>query len=412
VSAPPGHLDPPAPARPHPALLTAAIVAIALNLRAGATSVGAVLPQLRATWGLSGTTAGLLTSLPVATFAAVGVLAPLLARWFTPEPVLAAAMLVAALGLLARTGAGTVGGFAVASVVALSGAAIGNVLLPSLVTRYFPTRVGAMTALYSTALALGMAGGAGMTVPAERVLDGGWRIGLGIWIDLAVLAALLWLAVCWGQVGTARTVAEIRRDARIPVHRAATARWLALFFGCQSLNAYIVVGWLPSMLADAGLDRETAAWSLAAASVLSIPMSLLVPWLTARRGGPHLPVLLTTACYAGGYLGLLGAPGHWPWLWAVLLGAGNGALSLAVTLIGLRSRHPRSTAALSAFVQGAGYLLAIAGPLLFGLLHQLGGSWRPPLLAALATLAVQLVAGLRAGAGRRVEDELGVAVPR
>jgi CP family cyanate transporter-like MFS transporter len=401
------------------ALVGLGIVAVALNLRPGVTSFGSVLGQFSDAWRLPGAGSGVLTALPVATFAGVGLLAPTLARRFGAEPVIAAAMLTSGLGLLLRANAQSMAAFFACSFVALAGAAIGNVLLPPLVKRYFPDQIGPMTALYSTALAIGMTSGAALTIPAEQAFglpgepafNQDWRVGLGVWADLAALAALPWLAVCWFYPGPTHRSGDTGPAVRSPIYRSATARWLTLYFGCQSCNAYVVLGWLPSILTGAGLEPRAASLSLAVAGAMSIPVSLLIPPLAARRPSQYRLVWLTTLLYAGGYLGLLWAPGPGHWVWAILLGAANGSLPLAVTMISLRSGRPELTAALSAMTQSGGYLLAIAGPVLVGLLHQATGGWRIPLFTVLVTLTVQLVSGLRAATPRTVDAELHPARP-
>jgi CP family cyanate transporter-like MFS transporter len=253
-----------------------------------------------------------------------------------------------------------------------------------------------------------MTGGAGLTVPMERLLGGSWRAGLAVWAVPAAVAVLPWLVVTRDTVrGEARSPARPVRGLR----RSATAAALTLFFGCQSLNAYVVLGWLPAILAGSGLDAQAAGLPLALVGALSVPMSLVLPRLAARRPGQHRLVLLTTVAYAAGYLGLLYAPAALPWLWAALLGVGNGAFPLSVTLIGLRTRRAEVTAALSTLAQSGGYLIAALGPLAVGLLRQSSGGWALPLLAALATLPVQLVAGARAASIRLIDDELGLAEP-
>jgi CP family cyanate transporter-like MFS transporter len=395
-------------------LCAVAIVAVALNLRSGVTSLGAVLGELSRDWQLSGSVSGILTALPVCTFATVGATAPALARRFGPPRLVALAMLVAAFGLAARAMAPSVWLFGLASVAALAGAAIGNVLLPPLVKRYFPDRVGVVTAMYTTALALGMTGGAALTVPAERAFGGDWRVGLMIWAALAAVAVPPWLVLASGAGVPGGSAGPDARDSqaaavvtrRAPVRRARTARWLALYFGCQSLNAYVVLGWLPSILAGAGLDARSASLPLALSSAMSIPMALVVPGFAARRPNQYGLVVATTLCYAGGYVGLMVAPAAAPLLWAALLGAGNGALPLAVTMISFRSGRPEITTSLSALAQSAGYLLAATGPLLVGVLHQSSGGWSLPLLLALSTLIGQLVSGVQAASPGTVDAEL------
>jgi CP family cyanate transporter-like MFS transporter len=395
-------------------LTATAIVAVALNLRSGVTSLGAVLGEMSREWQLPGSVCGILTALPVCTFAAVGATAPALARRFGAPRLVVLAMLAATTGLAARAMAPSVWLFGLASVAALAGAAIGNVLLPPLVKSYFPDRVGVVTAMYSTALALGMTGGAALTVPAERMFDGDWRIGLAVWAALAALAVPPWLVLASGSAGPAagpaarvpHPRAAAASGPRAPVHRTRTARWLVLYFGCQSLNAYVVLGWLPSILASSGLDARSASLPLALSSAMSIPMSLVIPAVAARWSHQYGLVVGTTLAYGFGYLGLLTAPATAPWLWAVLLGAGNGALPLAVTMINLRSGTPEITTSLSALAQSAGYLIAATGPLLVGTLHQASGSWSVPLLLAMGTLLGQLVSGMQAASPGTVDTEL------
>jgi CP family cyanate transporter-like MFS transporter len=322
------------------------------------TSLGAVLGEVTRAWGFSGLLAGLLTALPVATFAVVGAAAPALSRRWGPERLVAAAMLAAAAGLTLRALTGSAVLFLAGSALALAGSAIGNVLMPTLVNRYFPERIGAMTALYTTALAVGMTGGAALTGPAERAFGGDWRVGLGVWAGLALVAAPPWLA-------------------------------LAGFAG-----------------RGAGSATRSASLSLALVSAMSVPMSIALPAIAGRRVDQRGLVVLTTVCYAGGYPGLLLAPAALGWLSAALLGAGNGAFPLAVTLIGLRTRRPEMTTALSGLVQSGGYLLAVVGPLLVGVLHQVSGGWRVPLPVVLGTLVPQLLSGLRAARPGTVEAEL------
>jgi CP family cyanate transporter-like MFS transporter len=90
------------------ALLVTGLVAVAVNLRSAITSLGAVLPEVTRTWGMSGLVAGILTALPVATFAVVGAATPALARRLGPERAVSAAMLVAAVGLVLRAVSGSV----------------------------------------------------------------------------------------------------------------------------------------------------------------------------------------------------------------------------------------------------------------------------------------------------------------
>ncbi len=389
---------PPASGTAGRALLVAAVVLTAFNLRTAVTALGPLLAEVRRDVGLTPVAAGLLTSLPVLSFAAVGALAAGAARRSGGERVLVAGLLLVALGSLLRGAAVGWAALLASSALAFAGAALGNVLLPALVKAHFPHAVGRVTALYTSVLALGAAVAAAGSVPladlaARSGLLPGWRWALAAGALPAAAAAALWL------------VARRGPGDRPPVPRPAAAEpglrgALAAFFGAQALQAYVVMGWFAQFLREAGAPAPTAGWLLALVMVLGVPVSLAVPWLAGRsRSHRGLVVLLTLASLAG-WTGLLVAPLAGAGLWAVLLGLGSGGFPLALALFALRSSTPEQTAALSGFAQSAGYAAAALGPMLVGWLHGTGGRAAPFAVLAVA-LAVQLGAGLRAASARR-----------
>jgi len=132
------------------------LVLIGLNLRTVFSSFAAVLPEVRADAGLPGWAVVALTTAPVTLLGVFAPLAPVLARRFGAERVLLGAMAVLTAGLLLRPlevpGVGHLP--ALLAGTAACGAAISlcNVLLPGLVKRDFPHRLGLMGGLYTTAI--------------------------------------------------------------------------------------------------------------------------------------------------------------------------------------------------------------------------------------------------------------------
>jgi CP family cyanate transporter-like MFS transporter len=116
-------------------------------------------------------------------------------------------------------------------------------------------------------------------------------------------------------------------------------------------------------------------------------------------------IALGFVCFAAGYAGLLLAPAALPWVWVALVGAGPLTFPLVLVLVGLRSRTPEGTVALSGFTQGVGYALGALGPLLVGVLHELSGGWTAPLAFLLLTLVVIAVAGRVVARPRMLEDD-------
>ncbi|HEY0773099.1 MAG TPA: MFS transporter, partial [Nocardioidaceae bacterium] len=146
-------------------LVLVGIVVLAFNLRPAAVSVGPVLDELTRELGMSGVTAGLLTTLPVLAFASFGALAPELARRFGVHHVTLVSLLGVVVGLGTRARTDQVWLFLLMSLLGLAGMATANVLLPSLVKLHFPRRVGLLTSLYTTSMAIGLTLASGLTVP-------------------------------------------------------------------------------------------------------------------------------------------------------------------------------------------------------------------------------------------------------
>ena len=119
------------------------------------------------------------------------------------------------------------------------------------------------------------------------------------------------------------------------------------------------------------------------------------------------------ALWVVGYVGLLLAPGTLAPLWMVLIGLGQGVgISLALTLITLRSPDAAHTAQLSGMAQGVGYVLAAAGPLALGAIHDATGSWTAPVITLIVLLVPLAVAGAGAARDRHVAELSEVAPVR
>jgi MFS transporter, CP family, cyanate transporter len=390
-------------------LIGVAIVLTGLNLRTAVTSVGPVLEEIEGGLGISSGLAGLVTTMPVLCFALIGFAGPPLSARFRDSHVLAGALLAMAAGLVLRSVAGGFPLFLVGTVLAMVGGALGNVLLPSLVKRYFPGRTGLLIGAYSTALGLG---GACAAVAAQPIADWagatGWRWALGVWAIPALVAAVVWLVVPAAPGASRATHAAVRLRA---LAHSRTTLALTGFFGIQGLQTYVVIGWSAQYLRDSGLSAATAGLLLGLNSVVGLPLSAVIPSLTVR---PRLqrPLLVGfLTAYVAGWIGLWLAPTTAPWLWMTLLAIGMGSFSMVLTLIGLRARTPETTAALSTVTQGWGYVIAGVGPLLVGVLRGVTGGYTGMFVLALAGVAGLAVTGWIATRQRYVDDEVDRSVP-
>lgn len=382
-----------------------ALLALAFNLRPVAVSIGPVLSEISTDLGLTGWSAGLLTSLPTLCFAAFGALAPGIAARIGDHKTIVAALAVLVVGQAMRLLTASPVVFLLLSMLALSGMAVANVLMPSLVRRHYPERIGLTTALYSLTLTIGLTSASIATVPIAHAL-GGWRAALLVWVATA-LAAL----VCWLPLLRHRDPGSGGRHPHVTVGQVARTRlgWaLAVFFGVQSAQAYSVFGWLPSVYRSAGIDEVHAGLLLGIATGVGIVPAFLIPAYVARTRNPGGLLVVILSFLVAGYLGLMTAPAQLPWLWAIFLALGTASFPMVLALFGTRAATPTATAALSGFSQSAGYLIATLGPLSFGTLHAATGSWTASITVQLVLVIPMLVAGLFSCRPQLIEDQLGL----
>jgi CP family cyanate transporter-like MFS transporter len=388
-------------------LVVLGIVVLAFNLRPAAVSVGPVLDEVSGGLGMRGWQTSLLTSLPVLSFATVGALAPRIARSLGLHRSTLAALVLVTTGLALRVHVHSPALFLTLSFVGLAGMAIANVLLPSLVKLHFPDQVGLLTAVYSTGLAIGLTSASVLTVPFSEDGSGplDWRRGLGVWAATAAVAAVPWITLARHDRKMERAAATITTGA---VARTRIGWQMGVAFGLQSLQAYSIFGWLAQVFRDeADQSAHAAGLLLGITTAISIPLSFVIPAMTARVKDQRVLLTAIMAFYPVGYLGLIAAPEQLPWLWAATLGIGTCTFPFVLTLIGLRARTPAGTAALSGFTQSVGYLIAVVGPFGVGALHDATDGWRIPLLVLLGLTLPQYLVSLMTARPAFVEDELG-----
>ncbi|MEV4612202.1 MFS transporter [Kitasatospora sp. NPDC049258] len=391
----------------HPALFLTGIVLVALNMRACLAAVAPVLAEIQQTFHLSATASGLITTVP-ALFQGVGApLTPRLTRRFGTERVVLGAVLTLGAGVLVRVLPSALALYLGCVVIGVAIAVL-NVSMPGLVKREFPARAAAATGLYSTATLVGATLAAASSVPLEQALGGGWQASLGAWSLLAVVAALAWLP----QVLRSRQAAGAARPGAVspaaPAGRPTDGIWrsplawqISGFMGVSSLLVYILVAWLPTILADHGMDRGEAGLVFAFSNLLQVAGAFLVPLLAGRMTRQRGLAVAMAGLNAAGIALLLLAPVSGAWAAAAVLGvAQGGSFGLALAFIVLRTDTPAGAARLGGMSQAVGYLVAACGPVGAGALHQLTGGWTVPLALMLALAGAAAVAGWGAGRNR------------
>lgn len=411
------------------ALAVLGIMLCAFSLRSAVASLSPLLDHVSADFELPTAIVGLIGTAPPVCFAVFGLCTPLLERRLGLERVTVIALVVIAAGLILRGLAGGAVPLLLTSAVIFAGVGMGNILLPPLVKKYFPDRIGAMMTVYTTAMALSTFLPPLVAVPVADAV--GWRVSLGLWGVFALAGALPWIGMLiTGRVraadastrpatrpATSRDPAELATGpiAVAPANSRAFTRlvrlplaWaIAVVFGTSSIMAYVSFAWLPAIVTDAaGVSATVAGLLLSLFAIMGLPASLLVPVLVVRFQATRSLFLVAAVSGLVGIVGLL----LWSdrisvWLWVPVFGLVGALFPLALVLISIRARTGESAVALSSFVQSFGYIFAAVFPFLVGVLHEMTGGWTVSLLVVGAVLMASIPFGLIAARNRTVEDE-------
>jgi len=368
---------------------------VGMTLRPLTTSVGPVLPEIRAEFGLSATAASLLSTLPILMFGFGAMLVPRLLHRVTPNRAVSVALVALAIGGTLRL-VPSVAVLYLGTIVIGLGVAVGNVV-PSIITRRdFPKNIGGVMGMIAGAISISAAIAALITYPLTEAI-GSWRGALELWAILPLIAWVVWRF--YRHAETVDATLTTPRDMRA-LFRNKLAWALVFYFGFQSMNYHSMNAWLPSILRDSGLDPTIAGKQLALLVLLGFPAGLLVPPLAAKFKSQVMLCVSFVIIFAIGLVGiyLFATTGWWPngtWLWVSLLGIGLGSsFPLALTLVLLRSDSHETARDLGSFMQGGGYMISAIGPLTLGLLKDLTHTWGAAFIALAVALLIQLLSGI------------------
>ncbi|MFT4270175.1 MAG: MFS transporter [Pantoea sp.] len=374
-------------------LLTAA------NLRTPITATGPVLENIRQTFGLSASAAGVLNFLPLLMFATLAPPAAWLGNRFGLERSLWSALLLITLGSLLRI-TGSENALWAGTLLLSAGIAAANVLLPPLIKRDFTAHTARYIGLYATTMAITASIASGVAVPLAQLTDAGWPLSLGIWLVPGVVALLAWLPQLKHAAGHAQPA--VSQPLQRSPWRSAIGWQVSLFMACQSLVFYTLIGWFTPFAQDEGISQLAAGWLLFVYQIVAIVANLVCMNALKRLRDQRAIGFLASLAIFTGVTGLLLAPTR-ALIWLLLAGLGAGAsMVTCLALFNLRTQDHRQASKLSGMAQCVGYGVAALGPLCFGMLHDASGNWMLPLALLLVISALQMVVATLAGRDRHI----------
>jgi len=392
------------------ALALLGILVVALNLRASTNLLSSIYPFIRETFDVPPIVVGIIGAIAPFAFATAAFFAPRIGRRIGLEQSLLLAIGLIVTGHILRTVAPNYSFLIAGAILSLFGTGMGNVLLPPAVKKYFPDRIGLMTALYMTLMSVSATVPALIGVPLSESV--GWRTSIAVWIFTSLAALIPWVIELRnarrhpGGVNTADLIAD-PTQSHVPVWRSPTAWAITLVLAVSSINGYVAYAWLAIMMLDvSGLDMSGSALMLALYGITGLPPALIIPILASRMKRADRLVHLGTALFIAGWLGFLLSPTNGTWVWGTILGFGGLLFPLALVLINLRSRTTATSMTVSGFAQVGAYLFAGFGPIIVGVLHQIQGDWHGVLIFLILVTIPAFVGGIVLGRNRIIDDEL------
>ncbi|KIL43600.1 MFS transporter [Jeotgalibacillus alimentarius] len=345
--------------------LIIALFLISINLRPAITSVAPLLDTIQQDLGMSGTTAGLLTTLPVLCMGIFAPLATKISGRVGLERGLFYSLLLITIATALRGFFGTVPLLIVTAFLAGVGIGVAGPLVSGFIKQYFPTKPG-VVGVYTVSMAIGAASATGLSAPIYQAA-GNWEPALAIWALLGVAAMVVWIRF------PGKKKADLPEKSALPW--GSGRAWLILvFFGLMSSIFYSVTAWGAPIIQSMGYNSVVAGSMLTAFVLIQIPSSFIIPSLVAKYGYVFPTLIGCTVIELGGIF-LLISGGH-PLIAMLLIGLGAGGLfPLALMLPIIETNTYQEASAWAAMSQGGGYVISALGPLGVGAVYDFTGSY-------------------------------------
>ena len=359
--------------------------------------MGPLIPLIRDDLGLSNGWAGFLTTLPLLTFATFSLFSAGIGKRLGNSKSILYALILLSLGTVIRVMGGSFLLFLGTGLTGI-GIVICNVLLIPFIKNRLPEKIGLVTAAYTTGMTMFAAIASGISAPMAIDLSLGWQGSLLTWLGLLIIGILIWFP----QVRN-HPVKPNHTDSHVKVNvwKSRLAWNVSLFMGVQSLLFFTLISWLPDMMISRGLSPVEAGIVVSAMQVIGLSGSFFAPIIAVKFKDQVGIIWVLGLMYLIGFSSLFSMTLWINYVGLGIVGLGLGSsVSMAYTLIGLRTDHEKTTASLSGMVQSTGYYLAALGPLLFGISFDIFQNWDFLIYLALICSVLLIYFGAKSGEAR------------
>ena len=374
-------------------LIILGVIFLSLILRTPITSVGAILGPLKSILDINNTVAGFITTIPLIAFAIFSPMVAKISNKVGLEKTLLLAAIIISIGLGLRFHINTYVFFITTFIIGV-GITIGNVLLPGLVKKYYPEKLGLMTGFYAVIMNIGAAVAAGISYPILSSNIGGEKFSTGlavnIWIIIAVINIFVYTAMSKNS-----SVSEIKdKHEKVHGYFKYSKMWtIMLSMGLQSALFYCSVSWFAEIMISKDFSPETAGLLLSISQFAQFPSTFIVPILADKVHNKLIIPVVITIGYLVSLVGMLYTSGNFVLMLIFIIIfalAGGGSFSYVMYLFSVKSRNESEAADISGLAQSGGYLLAAIFPPLLGYIRDIS-DWNKALYVLILTTAVLLI---------------------
>lgn len=374
-------------------LIILGVIFLSLILRTPITSVGAIVGPLKSILDINNTVAGFITTIPLIAFAIFSPMVAKLSNKAGLEKTLLLAAVIISIGLGLRFYINTYVFFITTFIIGV-GITIGNVLLPGLVKKYYPKKLGLMTGFYAVVMNVGAAVAAGISYPILSSNIGGEKFSTGLAVNIWIIIAIINIFV-YTAMSKNSSLSEIK-DEHEKVHGyfKYSKMWtIMLSMGLQSALFYCSVSWFAEIMISKDFSPETAGLLLSISQFAQFPSTFIVPILADKVHNKLIIPVIITIGYLVSLVGMLYTSGNFVLMLTFIIIfalAGGGSFSYVMYLFSVKSRNESEAADISGLAQSGGYLLAAVFPPLLGYIRDIS-DWNKALYVLILTAAVLLV---------------------
>ncbi|RZT39192.1 MFS transporter [Cupriavidus agavae] len=379
---------------------------MALSLRPGIVSIGPLVHAIQAEFGMKHAEAALLTAIPDICMAVFAILVPTLARRIGSDRVVLISLALLGVALVLRAFAGSPSSLLLATLLVGIGVAMSGPLIGGWIKTHFAGEAALFMGIYAAGLGVG-ATLAAMGSEAIAVASGGWRLGVGIWAVVCVLAIVSWKRLTSAYPSTPNVTHVRAAPAHSPL-RSGRAWLIAAYFGINQFICYACFAWVGESSRELHINALSSGVNLGLFAAMIALSSFLGGMVTNRSLDRRAWLAWSAVLSVGGAALLWLSPGTSGALPVLAIAAGQGvcfALAMTLPLDNTGSHHEASQ--WTAFMLLIGYLVAAAGPFAFGFLRDVTGTFRASygLLVAAALVLLILTPLLKP----RLRDAQGTA---